>query len=132
MVAPDRTPDLRASQHAPQKTLARIFQALRIEVNDEIGELERGLEAAISLLSTGGHLAVLSYHSLEDRTVKSIFRKHIRGCHCPPGFPVCVCGGRRILKAVCREMPSVEAIARNERARSARLRVVEKIMSNEQ
>ena len=117
---------------APQKTLARIFQALRIEVNDEIGELERGLEAAISLLKTGGHLAVLSYHSLEDRTVKAIFRKHIRGCHCPPRFPVCVCGGRRILKAVCREMPSAEDVARNERARSARLRVAEKIMSNEQ
>ncbi len=116
---------------APQKTLARIFQALRIEVNDEIGELEQGLEAAISSLKTGGHLAVLSYHSLEDRTVKAIFRKHIRGCHCPPGFPVCVCGGRRILKAVGREFPSTEAIADNERARSARLRVAEKTMSDE-
>jgi 16S rRNA (cytosine1402-N4)-methyltransferase len=134
----ERTSELREAivsvipGRAPQKTLARIFQALRIEVNDEIGELERGLEAAISLLSTGGRLAVLSYHSLEDRTVKAIFRKHIRGCHCPPGFPVCVCGGRRILKAVGREFPSTEAIARNERARSARLRVVEKTMSNEQ
>ena len=134
----ERTSELREAivsvipRRAPQKTLARIFQALRIEVNDEIGELERGLEAAISLLSTGGRLAVLSYHSLEDRTVKTIFRKYIRGCQCPPGFPVCVCGGKRILKAVGRKTPSAEDVARNERARSARLRVAEKIMSNEQ
>ena len=112
---------------APQKTLARIFQALRIEVNDEIRELERGLETAISLLKIGGHIVVLSYHSLEDRTVKRIFRKYIRGCQCPPGLPVCGCGGRRMLKTVGTAVPSVEEVQRNERARSARLRVAEKI-----
>ncbi|MFH1009157.1 MAG: 16S rRNA (cytosine(1402)-N(4))-methyltransferase RsmH [Candidatus Latescibacterota bacterium] len=111
----------------PQKTLARIFQALRIEVNDEIGELEQGLETAISMLKTGGRLAVLSYHSLEDGTVKGVFRNYARGCHCPPGFPVCVCGAQPILKVIGRRMASAEETARNARARSARLRVAEKI-----
>lgn len=117
---------------APQKTLARIFQALRIEVNDEIRELERGLETVIPLLNVGGRIAVLCYHSLEDRTVKAVFRKYIRGCQCPPGLPVCVCGGQRVLKMVGTAAPSAEEIAHNERARSARLRVAEKTMSNEQ
>jgi len=117
---------------APQKTLARIFQALRIAVNDEIREVERGLEAAIPLLKIGGRIAVLSYHSLEDRTVKRVFRKYIRGCQCPPGLPVCICGGQRTLKMVGKAVPSVEEVQRNERARSARLRVAEKTMNNEQ
>jgi len=129
----ERTSELREAivsvipGRAPQKTLARIFQALRIAVNDEIGELERGLEAAIPLLKVGGRIAVLSYHSLEDRTVKRVFRKYSRGCQCPPGLPVCICGGQRVLKPVDSAVPSVEEVQRNERARSARLRVAEKI-----
>jgi len=112
------------------KTLTRVFQALRIAVNDELGELERGLEGFIDLLRPGGRIVVLTYHSLEDRIVKERFRNDARPCRCPPGTPVCVCGASRRLNILTRKplSPSPEEIARNPRARSAHLRAAERVV----
>ena len=106
----------------------RVFQALRIEVNDELGALERGLPAALEVLRPGGRLAVISFHSLEDRIVKRFLRTSEHGCTCPPDFPVCVCGSTPALRATPRRAirPSAAEIARNPRAQSARLRVATK------
>lgn len=106
-----------------------VFQALRIAVNDELGALEAGLEAAIEALRPGGRLVVLAYHSLEDRLVKRALRAAERGCICPPRIPVCVCGRSPRLRAIGRraEMPADDEIRRNPRSRSARLRVAERI-----
>jgi 16S rRNA (cytosine1402-N4)-methyltransferase len=108
--------------------LARIFQAVRIAVNRELESLERGLPALRRCLRPGGRFVVLSYHSLEDRIVKRAFRQWSRACVCPPGFPVCQCGGvpqgRELVRRPVR--PSEEEVVRNPRARSARLRVWEK------
>ena len=103
----------------------RVFQALRIEVNDELGALERALPAAVDMLRPRGRLAVISFHSLEDRLVKRFLRAQEHGCTCPPDFPVCVCGSQPILRATPRRAirPSAAEIARNPRAQSARLRV---------
>src|SRR5947208_2214582 len=103
----------------------RVFQALRIAVNDELGALERALPAALSMLRPGGRLAVISFHSLEDRIVKTFMRALERGCECPPDFPVCVCGSKPTLRATPRRAvrPSAAEVARNPRAQSARLRV---------
>jgi 16S rRNA (cytosine1402-N4)-methyltransferase len=103
----------------------RVFQALRIAVNDELGELERALPAAFEMLRPGGRLAVISFHSLEDRLVKHFMREHERGCVCPPDFPVCVCGREPELRAINRRpiRPSSRETAANPRAASARLRV---------
>lgn len=111
------------------KTLSRVFQALRIAVNDELGELERGLAGFVELLRPGGRIAVLTYHSLEDRIVKNTFRDMEKGCDCPPGLPECVCGRTKRLRLVHRKplLPSEEEIARNPRARSAKLRVAERV-----
>jgi 16S rRNA (cytosine1402-N4)-methyltransferase len=109
----------------------RVFQALRIAVNDELANLQRGLEAAMSVLRPGGRLAVISFHSLEDRMVKQYFLRESRDCICPPHLPTCVCGHRAGLRVVTRRplrADSAEA-ARNPRARSAALRVAEKIAS---
>jgi 16S rRNA (cytosine1402-N4)-methyltransferase len=109
----------------------RVFQALRIAVNDELGNLARGLEAALSILRPGGRLAVISFHSLEDRMTKQFFVRESRDCICPPHLPTCVCGHRAGLRVVTRRplrADSAEA-ARNPRARSAALRVAEKIAS---
>jgi 16S rRNA (cytosine1402-N4)-methyltransferase len=107
----------------------RVFQALRIATNRELVELERFLTDAIERLSLGARLAVLSYHSLEDRIVKDVFRDRAAGCSCPPSFPVCVCSRRRVLSLVTRKpvRPSPEEVVENRRARSARLRVAERI-----
>jgi 16S rRNA (cytosine1402-N4)-methyltransferase len=106
-----------------------VFQALRIAVNDELAALEIGLEAAIAALRPGGRLAVIAYHSLEDRRVKQTLRAAERGCTCSPHIPVCICGRRPQLRAVARRAitPGEDEIRRNPRARSARLRVAERI-----
>jgi 16S rRNA (cytosine1402-N4)-methyltransferase len=103
----------------------RVFQALRIAVNDELGALETALPAAFSMLRPGGRLAVISFHSLEDRIVKRFMRDLERGCDCPPDFPVCVCGKQPELRSPVRKAirPSAPETAVNPRASSARLRV---------
>jgi len=103
----------------------RVFQALRIAVNDELGELEHALPAAFEMLRPGGRLAVISFHSLEDRQVKQFMREHERGCICPPDFPVCICGHEPELRALNRRpiRPSARETGANPRAASARLRV---------
>ncbi len=107
----------------------RTFQGLRIAVNDELGEIEAGLRAALSILKPGGRMATISFHSLEDRLVKSFFNVESTDCICPPQQPVCTCGHRATLRIVTRRpvRPSEEEVAANPRARSARLRVAEKI-----
>ncbi len=103
----------------------RVFQALRIAVNDELGELEHALPAAFEMLRPGGRLAVISFHSLEDRLVKRFMREHERGCICPPDFPVCVCGHEPELRALNRRpiRANSRETAANPRSASARLRV---------
>ena len=107
----------------------RTFQGLRIAVNDELGEIEGGLKAALSTLKPGGRMATISFHSLEDRLVKSFFNVESKDCICPPQQPVCTCGHRATLRIVTRRpvRPSEEEVAANPRARSARLRVAEKL-----
>jgi 16S rRNA (cytosine1402-N4)-methyltransferase len=106
----------------------RSFQALRIAVNDELGNLEAALPRAVELLRPGGRIAVISFHSLEDRIVKRYFNEEARGCVCPPELPVCVCGRSPHLRVVTRHpiTASAEELARNPRARSAKLRVAER------
>jgi 16S rRNA (cytosine1402-N4)-methyltransferase len=106
----------------------RVFQALRIAVNDEIGSIEAALPAALEMLRPGGRLAVVSFHSLEDRIVKRFLRAEEKGCTCPPDFPVCVCGNEPALRALARRpiKPSPQELAVNPRAASARLRAAVK------
>ncbi|MEI7987699.1 MAG: 16S rRNA (cytosine(1402)-N(4))-methyltransferase RsmH [Chloroflexota bacterium] len=106
----------------------RTFQALRIAVNQELQNLEEILPQAIDVLSPGGRLAIIAFHSLEDRIVKTFFRQESRDCLCPPKQPVCTCGHRAKLKEITRHpvIAAQEEIARNPRARSAKLRVAEK------
>ena len=116
---------LRETQH-PAK---RSFQAIRIAVNDELGAVSRMMQAAVGRLNPGGRLAVITFHSLEDRIVKSEMQQAARGCTCPPEFPVCVCGKKPLVKLVTRK-PIVSGPAEleeNPRARSAKLRVAEKL-----
>ena len=107
----------------------RVFQALRIAVNDELGSLESALPAAFAMLRPGGRLAVISFHSLEDRIVKRFMRDLERGCDCPPDFPVCVCGKEPQLRSASRKAirPSARETAANPRASSARMRVGVKV-----
>jgi len=106
----------------------RVFQALRIAVNEELDALEDALPAAVEMLRPGGRLAVISFHSLEDRIVKHWFREEARGCTCPPDFPVCVCGHEPVLRVLTSKpvRPTAREAAMNPRAASARLRVAEK------
>lgn len=107
----------------------RIFQALRIAVNDELDSLERGLENALALLAPGGRLAVISFHSLEDRIAKQFFAARVGKCTCPPDLPKCVCEAKAEVRIITRRpiAPSEDEIAENPRAQSAKLRVVEKL-----
>ena len=115
---------LREKQH-PAK---RSFQAIRIAVNDELGELPPMLDAAEKNLKSGGRLAVITFHSLEDRIVKKKLQELAQGCICPPEFPVCVCGRKPKVKLITRKpiVSNEEELAENPRARSAKLRVAEK------
>ncbi len=133
----ERTSDLvetiRAAIPAPARfgeghPAKRVFQALRIAVNDELGALEVALPAAFSMLRPGGRLAVISFHSLEDRIVKQFLREEERGCICPPDFPVCVCGREPKLRALNRRPIKAGAaeVAANPRASSGRLRAAVK------
>ena len=116
--------DLRIGRGRKHNPATLVFQALRIAVNDELAALEQGLTAAINALRPGGRLAVISYHSLEDRIVKHAFRAAAKGCTCPPEWPACNCGGVPSLELLNRRpiIPSADEIERNPRARSARLR----------
>jgi len=134
----ERTGDLvetiKAAMPAPARfgdghPAKRVFQALRIAVNDELGALEAALPAALAMLRPGGRLAVISFHSLEDRLVKQFLRDGERGCTCPPDFPTCVCGSRPVLRAIQRRAvrPGPDEVAANPRAASARLRAAVKV-----
>ena len=116
---------LREKQH-PAK---RSFQAIRIAVNDELGSVEKVMKDAVSCLNPGGRLAVITFHSLEDRIVKNAMANAAKGCTCPPNFPVCVCGKKPQVKVLTRKpiVSGEEELERNPRARSAKLRVCEKI-----
>ena len=116
---------LREKQH-PAK---RSFQAIRIAVNDELGSVERAMEAAIPLLNPGGRLAVITFHSLEDRIVKNAMAEAAKGCTCPPRIPVCVCGKKPQVKLISRKpiVATDEELEVNPRSRSAKLRVCEKL-----
>ena len=116
---------LREKQH-PAK---RSFQAIRIAVNDELGSVEKVMRDAIPALNPGGRLAIITFHSLEDRIVKVGMADAAKGCTCPPNFPVCVCGNKPKVKIISRKpiTSTDEELERNPRARSAKLRVCEKI-----
>ncbi len=111
--------------HPARKT----FQALRIEVNDELGVLKKGMDAALSLLNSKGRIAIITFHSLEDRIVKEKMKEWAQACICPPQFPVCVCGNNSKVKLINKKplQASQEELANNQRSRSAKLRVCEKI-----
>ena len=116
---------LREKQH-PAK---RSFQAIRIAVNDELGAVREAMEKAIDCLNPGGRLAVITFHSLEDRIVKAAFQQAAQGCTCPKDFPVCICGKKPKVRLTPRKpiLPDEREIEENPRARSAKLRVCEKI-----
>jgi len=111
------------------KTLARVFQAIRIQVNRELDVLQQTLRASLDFLGTGGRVVVISYHSLEDRIVKQFFKEAESDCICPPELPVCVCDKEQELKILTRNIitASEEEVQRNPRARSAKLRAAERV-----
>ena len=116
---------LREKQH-PAK---RSFQAIRIAVNDELGAVSRVMRDAVSCLNPGGRLAVITFHSLEDRIVKNAMAEAAKGCTCPPSFPVCVCGNKPKIEILTRKpiIATREEVEENPRSRSAKLRVAEKL-----
>ena len=118
----------RARQKGPHPA-RRTFQALRIAVNDELGALRSALEQSIDLLKVGGRIAVITFHSLEDRIVKEFFNSCLGRCTCPPDLPVCVCNPKTTLKLVNSKpiVPSPAELAKNPRARSAKLRAAERV-----
>lgn len=116
-------------RNAKINAATKTFQALRIEVNQELENLKKFIPQAIKALSPGGRLAIISFHSLEDRIVKNIFRENARGCICPPDFPQCRCGNMPKVKIITKKpvVPGEEEISENPRARSAKLRVCERL-----
>ena len=116
---------LREKQHPAKRT----FQAIRIAVNDELNSVSKAMDAAIPCLNPGGRLAVITFHSLEDRIVKNAMAEAARGCTCPPNFPVCVCGKKPKVKLITRKpiVSGDEELEVNPRARSAKLRICEKL-----
>jgi len=121
--------EIRRDNRTGRHPATKVFQALRIAVNDELGEVERGIRGAVALLRPEGRLAVISFHSLEDRLVKQFFRNVARNCVCPPEQPVCTCGAKAEVRLVTRKAikATAEEIAGNPRSRSARLRVIAKL-----
>ena len=119
----------RQHQRGTHHPATRTFQALRIAVNAELEGLEQGLQGAVAILRPGGHLAVITFHSLEDRIVKQFFAREARDCICPPEALVCTCGHKAQVVVVTRKpiRPSSTEVGRNPRSRSARLRIVAKI-----
>ena len=117
------------AQREKQHPAKRSFQAIRIAVNDELGAVERMLDSALPRLNPGGRLAVISFHSLEDRLVKTAYAGWAKGCTCPPEFPVCVCGKKPQIRLVGKKpiVAGEEELEENPRARSAKLRVAEKL-----
>ena len=107
----------------------RTFQAIRIEVNAELDAIEPLIDSAVSALVPSGRLAIISFHSLEDRIVKQTYKKHLGGCTCPKDFPICVCGRKPSIKEITKKpiLPSAEELESNPRSRSAKLRVAEKL-----
>lgn len=112
--------------HHPAK---RTFQAIRIEVNKELDVITPAIESAAKLMAPGGRMAIITFHSLEDRTVKQAYAKLASGCTCPPNFPICVCGKKPTIKIISKKpiLPSERELEENPRSRSAKLRVAEKI-----
>jgi 16S rRNA (cytosine1402-N4)-methyltransferase len=107
----------------------RTFQAIRIEVNDELGQLKRAVEEFCDVLAPKGRLCIITFHSLEDRIVKEIFNRRTNPCICPREFPVCVCGKKADIKKISGKpiIPTEEELEKNPRARSAKLRIIEKL-----
>ncbi len=107
----------------------KVFQALRIAVNDEMGEVEKGIDDAFSMLNSGGRLSIITFHSIEDRLVKKKFASFTQGCTCPKDFPVCVCGKVPKAKIINKKpiVASLEELENNQRSRSAKLRILEKL-----
>ena len=107
----------------------RTFQAIRIEVNNELGILEDTINSMVDILKSGGRICIITFHSLEDRIVKNVFRNLENPCTCPRDFPICVCGKKPKVKVITRKpiAPSKEELEVNHRSRSAKLRIVEKL-----
>ena len=118
-----------AAKKESQHPAKRTFQAIRIEVNHELDVITPAIEAAISRLSKGGRIAIMTFHSLEDRIVKTKFNDYAKGCICPPSFPVCVCGNKPIVKIITKKpiIANNKELEENARSRSAKLRVAEKL-----
>ncbi|WP_288730655.1 16S rRNA (cytosine(1402)-N(4))-methyltransferase, partial [uncultured Fusobacterium sp.] len=115
----------RAAKHPAKKT----FQAIRMEVNRELEVLETAIQKSVELLKPKGRLAIITFHSLEDRLVKTVFKDLARACKCPPELPVCVCGGKAKVKIITKKpiLPSEEEVGKNNRAHSSKLRIVERL-----
>jgi 16S rRNA (cytosine1402-N4)-methyltransferase len=120
-------------RHLKIHPATRTFQALRIAVNGELARLKSGLQSAFSVLGLGGRIGVITFHSLEDRIVKYFFREKSRACTCPPEWPICKCGGKKIARLINKKpiRPTEEEVAQNPASRSAKLRVIEKIDEEE-
>jgi 16S rRNA (cytosine1402-N4)-methyltransferase len=120
---------VKSPRHSRIHPATRTFQALRIAVNDELEQLKSALRDVIGLLNSTARMAVISFHSLEDRIVKTFFRDEQKGCSCPPKIPMCICGRAQTLKILTRKplVPSEEEVAQNPRSISAKLRVAERV-----